>query len=160
TMAVRRQYALTDFEECIALHRRYGSDSTLIFIDLNEFKSVNDRFGHEGGDQLLIEFARFMRSNIRETDGFYRYAGDEFLVLLRETNADKATHFISKLQATLPQVEMDGKEWVTIGFACGACSLDGSDVQGANHWIKLADEEMYKVKALLKRGEEIAGNGA
>ncbi|MGC1511051.1 PAS domain S-box protein [Ketobacter nezhaii] len=160
TMAVRRQYALTDFEECIALHRRYGSDSTLIFIDLNEFKSVNDRFGHEGGDQLLIEFARFMRSNIRETDGFYRYAGDEFLVLLRETNADKATHFISKLQATLPQVEMDGKEWVTIGFACGACSLDGSDVQGANHWIKLADEEMYKVKALLKRGKEIAGNGA
>lgn len=97
--------------------------------------------------------------NICEIDGFYCYVGDEFLVLLCEINVDKVIYFIFKLQVILLQVEMDGKEWVIIGFVCGVCLLDGSDVQGVNYWIKLVDEEMYKVKVLLKRGKEIVGNG-
>lgn len=146
TMAVRRQYALADFEECIALHRRYGSDATLIFVDMHDFKSVNDRFGHEGGDQVLIEFARYIRSNIRETDGFYRFAGDEFLILLRETDAGRAQQFVDKLQAHLPQVTLDQGGQVDMSFDCGFCSLQGRNINEPTEWIRLADERMYQVK--------------
>ena len=115
---------------------------------------VNDRFGHEGGDRVLIDFARYIRANIRETDGFYRYAGDEFLVLLRETNASRAENFIAKLQTTLLEVDLEEKGKVSIGFACGSCSLAKNKVEDANHWINLADEEMYRVKHRLKKTED------
>lgn len=146
TMAVRRPYAIDDLDECIALYNRYLTDATLIFIDLNEFKSVNDNYGHEAGDRVLAEFAKCVRANIRETDAFYRYAGDEFMILLRESSEAEAMQFISKLEHKLSQAPVPSGASSGIGIASGLVSLGSYQIDGANRWINLADEEMYRQK--------------
>lgn len=150
TMAVRRPYAIADLNECIALNKRYGTEATLLFIDLNDFKQVNDSYGHEAGDQVLIEFSSCIRGNVRETDGFYRYAGDEFLLLLRETDAREAVLFIKKLDAVLVSTRIADYPEVRISISYGAASLGEAVLDEANHWIKLADERMYEYKKMSK----------
>ena len=150
TMAVRRPYAIADLNDCIALNKRYGTGATLLFIDLNDFKQVNDKYGHEAGDQVLIEFSRCMRANVRETDGFYRYAGDEFLLLLRETHAGEAVLFIKKLDEVLVATRIQDYDDVRISISYGAVSLGDIAIDDANHWIKLADERMYQYKKMSK----------
>ncbi|MBA54888.1 MAG: hypothetical protein CMK89_10590 [Pseudomonadales bacterium] len=151
TMAVRRPYAISDLDECIALFNRYKTPASLIFIDLNDFKEVNDTYGHEAGDQVLIEFSRCMRKNIRQTDGFYRYAGDEFLLLLRETDATEAAGFLQKLDSLLASTRIEEYEKVQITASYGSLSLGEETVTDANHWIKLADARMYQYKKQFKQ---------
>lgn len=150
TMAVRRPYAIADLNECIALQRRYGTVATLLFIDLNDFKQVNDNYGHEAGDQVLVEFSKCIRANVRETDGFYRYAGDEFLLLLRETGAGEAAQFIKKLDEVLVSIRLSEYDDVGIAISYGAVTLGEVEIGDANHWIKLADERMYQHKKSTK----------
>lgn len=150
TMAVRRPYAVSDLDECIALHKRYGTVATLVFIDLNDFKCVNDSYGHEAGDLVLAEFSSCVRENIRETDGFYRYAGDEFLLLLRETGVDEGAAFLRKLKMALATVRLDNFEDVTIAISHGVVTLGEVQIDDANRWINMADERMYLHKKALK----------
>ena len=151
TMAVRRPYAISDLDECIALYNRYQTPASLIFIDLNDFKAVNDTYGHEAGDQVLIEFSRCMRKNIRQTDGFYRYAGDEFLLLLRETDTEEAGSFLRKLDSILVSTCVKDYEDVRITASYGVLSLGEGTVENANQWIKLADARMYQNKKQHKQ---------
>lgn len=146
TMAVRRPYAISDLEESIALFQRYQTNASLIFIDLNDFKAVNDSHGHEAGDQVLIEFSRAMRQNIRQTDGFYRYAGDEFLLLLRETDVRESARFLEKLEALVIGTESGGGDPLQVTLSFGAVALGEVTVADANHWIRLADDRMYAYK--------------
>ncbi len=154
TMTVRRQYATADLEECIALHKRYQRDASLIFIDLDEFKQVNDSYGHDIGDQVLIEFCRRIRENIRETDDFYRYAGDEFIVLLRETNGSEALKFIEKIERVQLSLNIEAHDVIPIRFSSGICSLADKSAKDASDWIRLADQQMYhnKRQRRLKQG--------
>ena len=150
TMSIRRQYALPDLEECIALFDRYGTDATLIFIDIDDFKQVNDLNGHDVGDQVLVNFSQLIRQNIRQTDDFYRYAGDEFLILLRETGLSDAVSFIRKLESQkLSFTNIKGAE-VQVRFTCGASALAANSIVSANDWIKNADEQMYRYKGHRK----------
>lgn len=146
TMALRRQYCVTDLDECIALYRRYQTDATLIFIDLDEFKEINDRHGHETGDEVLMEFSRIVRSFIRDTDCFYRYAGDEFLILLRETTLADAEKVLTKMLRRLPSVQVGLGQVIGIRFSSGLVSLGDSGCDNPRDWIRLADEKMYDAK--------------
>lgn len=146
TMALRRQYSTPDLEESIALYRRYQTDATLIFIDMDNFKDVNDRYGHEVGDEVLMEFARVVRSFIRETDAFYRYAGDEFLVLLRETSQEEADAVVNKMLRKLPSVQVGLGQVVSIQFSSGVASLARNELDNARDWVRIADAKMYEAK--------------
>lgn len=146
TMALRRQYSTPEMEECIALFRRYKTDAALIFIDLDDFKTVNDRYGHETGDEVLIEFARAVRSCLRATDSFYRYAGDEFLILLRETTQGDAEKVVAKMRRKLPSVQVGLGQVVSIQFSCGIVALGAQFCDSARDWVRLADERMYEDK--------------
>lgn len=150
TMALRRQYAIADLEECLALFRCYQTDATLVFVDLDDFKSVNDRFGHEAGDEVLMEFSRVVRGFIRETDAFYRYAGDEFLILLRETGLHDAERFVTKMRRSVAAVQIGLGQSVGIRFSYGLLSLAAQPCESAHDWIRLADENMYENKRKTK----------
>jgi len=150
TMAIRRPYSIADLEECIALHKRYATFASLVFIDLNDFKDVNDNYGHEAGDQVLSRFAACVRENIRETDTFYRYAGDEFLLLLRETNCDETAGFLRKLNAALEDIKVEEYPDVVVSISCGIVTLGDDPIADANSWINCADERMYEHKRQLK----------
>lgn len=150
TMALRRQYCMPDLEESLALFRRYQTDATLVFVDLDDFKAINDRLGHEAGDEVLMEFSRVVRSFIRETDSFYRYAGDEFMILLRETGLQDAERFIGKMLRYVSAVQIGMGQEVGIRFSYGLVSLAETACENARDWIRLADDSMYAHKRSIK----------
>jgi len=86
-----RRHLLERLDEAIKRQKRHGTWSALIFIDLDQFKMLNDSHGHEAGDEALIEVARRLVANLREVDTVARFAGDEFVVLLEHVGSDART---------------------------------------------------------------------
>lgn len=122
---------------------RYQHPFTLAYIDLDNFKDVNDRFGHAAGDQALCTVAGFIRKHSRKTDALARLGGDEFALLLPETGEDVARPAIAKLQKGLTE-EMQRNGWqVTFSIGVLTCS---SAPRTADDLISMADRLMYSVK--------------
>ena len=123
-----------------------GSSFALLFVDLDRFKTVNDTFGHEVGDELLKEVAKILSSNVREDDLVARLGGDEFIIaLLGLTNPYISEHIARKLVKTLATpFEIMGRV-VTVSASIGIATYpeDGSDAESLT---KNADRAMYQVK--------------
>nr|NIR62864.1 diguanylate cyclase [candidate division Zixibacteria bacterium]NIS44885.1 diguanylate cyclase [candidate division Zixibacteria bacterium]NIU12987.1 diguanylate cyclase [candidate division Zixibacteria bacterium]NIV05043.1 diguanylate cyclase [candidate division Zixibacteria bacterium]NIW43762.1 diguanylate cyclase [Gammaproteobacteria bacterium] len=90
----REFYAQADEKLKIAI--RYHRPLTLMLVDMDHFKEFNDRFGHQIGDDILITFAKYCQSNLRSTDLIGRYGGDEFIILLPETNLEQGARLAKK----------------------------------------------------------------
>ncbi len=151
TGVANREAVLRHIEERILRHRR-RSDShpfAVLFIDLDNFKAINDRFGHDVGDQVLQEYAARIRANVRENDLVARYAGDEFLVLLdaiafrsdAEALRDHLESVMAQPLESLPETENDVRTGASVGLAF--YPDDGLDVETL---IRKADEDMYRRK--------------
>jgi len=123
--------------------QRYEHAITMAYIDLDNFKQVNDRLGHAVGDNLLITVTKTIASNIRSTDILSRFGGDEFVILLPETPADAAATFLEKIQFQLNQ-SMSARDW-PVSFSIGAITYPKSP-PGVDEVIKKADTLMYEVK--------------
>ncbi len=130
-------------EEAIERNKRHSVPMTLVAFDLDHFKSINDDFGHDVGDDVLVEFAALLKSRSRRVDKVFRTGGEEFLVLLYGTDGDGAAAFaeeiISKLrlQALIPQ----GKVTASAGIA----AIEEDDLWRS--WMKRADAKLYQAKA-------------
>lgn len=116
---------------------------TVLFVDLDRFKVINDSFGHDTGDQVLVIIASRLQAAVRDTDMVARYGGDEFVLLLRETNSAVAIHQIIEKICTLIEqpIVVNGilmNVGLSIGWAC--CPEDGDDYLAL---IKIADSRMY-----------------
>lgn len=151
TGVANREAALRHIEERILRHRR-RSDShpfAVLFLDLDNFKAVNDRFGHDVGDQVLREYATRIRANVRENDLVARYAGDEFLVLLdaiafrsdAEALRDHLEAVMTQPLQSLPETVTEVRTGASVGLAF--YPDDGLDVETL---IRKADEDMYRRK--------------
>lgn len=123
--------------------RRYGRPLTLAYLDLDNFKAVNDTRGHAEGDRLLRVVAEALRKSLRETDGLARLGGDEFCALLPETGGEGAAEVLRKVRAgVLALAESEG--WpVTISL--GAVTFLTAPPSTAEA-IRRADDLMYQVK--------------
>ncbi|BCR03245.1 hypothetical protein DESUT3_03140 [Desulfuromonas versatilis] len=127
--------------------RRYRHPFTLAYIDLDNFKQVNDRFGHREGDQLLKVVAQNLAASLRSTDVVARLGGDEFAVLLTETGVASAEATLPKLREGL-LAEMARFGWpVTFSIGVLVCEAPPSSVE---EMIRRADDLMYSVKAAGK----------
>ncbi|MFT4114662.1 diguanylate cyclase [Silvibacterium sp.] len=174
--AVERIQELTITDDCTGLYnlrhlyrqmdseieraRRFGSVFSLIFIDLDHFKEVNDRYGHLVGSQLLAEVGQAMRSQVRGVDSVYRYGGDEFTVLLPESNKDAARETAMRLNQFLREKHFpmsDGLK-LTVRASMGVSTYpeDGTTAQAI---IRAADQMMYLVKGLTRDNIAVAGMG-
>lgn len=133
-------------ERSFAESRRYHSDLSCIMIDLDEFKAANDVFGHQVGDDLLILVAQTIKAQLRTADVAARYGGDEFIVLLPQTDADRAAvladriveQFTSDVQVRFPDVR--------VSMSVGLASLQAVDVDSADALIRAADRALYQAK--------------
>lgn len=126
---------------------------SLALLDMNDFKSVNDNYGHEAGDKVLKLFSEMFRSKIDEDDIFSRFGGDEFVVAFIGKNYDEASekmHEILEFIEMSPLVIKDADAAVKCGFSFGVaeCPVDGTNLKGL---VRLADDRMYK----HKRGDKI-----
>lgn len=123
--------------------RRYDLPFTVVYLDLDCFKSVNDNLGHRTGDKVLIAVVTAIRAHIRSTDILARFGGDEFVVLLPETRGEDATAFLSKLHNHLND-EVKSNNWpVTFSIGSAAYVKPPVSIEMA---IQQADELMYSVK--------------
>lgn len=139
------------FEQSLALARRHGKRMALLFIDLDNFKAINDILGHESGDTILTTLADKLTANVRSTDTVCRYGGDEFVVLLSEiSQPDHAAAVADKIRETVavPMI-IDGHE-VTLQLSIGV-SVYPDNGQTADELLKKADRSMYRVKALNRQ---------
>jgi diguanylate cyclase (GGDEF)-like protein len=122
---------------------RYLHPFTVAYLDIDDFKSVNDRWGHSTGDRLLTLVADTIRSNIRATDSIARLGGDEFVLLLPETGYDAASVVIQKVHQSL-QTAMGEKEW-PVTFSIGVVTFR-TPPDSVDGMIRVADAFMYSVK--------------
>ncbi len=138
-------YELTEME--INRSRRYAHPFTLAYLDVDNFKAVNDRFGHSVGDRLLKIVGDTIKSSLRATDVVARLGGDEFAILLPETRKQAAQVVIQKVQQTLLG-EMQKNGW-SVTFSIGVVTfLDPP--RTVEELVKLGDEQMYAAKNIGK----------
>lgn len=123
--------------------RRYKLPLTVAYIDLDDFKTINDRLGHYTGDNLLVTVVKTITSNIRSTDIIARFGGDEFVLMLPETHADAAKTFLDKLRTSM-QEAMNSNNW-GVSFSIGAVSYKTLP-DSVEEVIRQADALMYEVK--------------
>ncbi len=129
--------------------QRYGHPFTIGFLDLDDFKQVNDRFGHSTGDEVLRRVAETMHRHLRSTDVVARLGGDEFAILLTETDERTAGEVLEKLRIVL-QAEMGARHW-PVTFSIGAATFHSPPARLADV-LQRADELMYRVKNRGKGG--------
>jgi diguanylate cyclase (GGDEF)-like protein len=134
-------------EDEIARARRYRRTFTVAYIDVDDFKLVNDRFGHSVGDELLRTVAETLRRQVRATDIVARLGGDEFAILFVEAGYKMAERALTRVEMSLTEV-IHTNGW-PISFSIGAVTCSGH-VEGVDSVIQRADELMYAVKHSTK----------
>lgn len=122
---------------------RYGSALSLLLLDLDHFKQLNDRYGHPAGDSVLVEFARILQDNARECDFVARYGGEEFVVILPRTDASGALALAERYRMIVEAAAWQySPVTVSIGLATAETLRDTSDTL-----IERADTALYQAKA-------------
>lgn len=133
-------------QELFAQHQANSQPMVLAVIDLDNFKPINDRYGHDKGDLLLREFAHFVQLSLKSSDYFARIGGDEFILILPNTDKPTATKILQRLigQLSEHQFHLKGLDTeISVGASIGADdSLEGS----IDDMFKRADSKMYTSK--------------
>jgi len=143
TGATNRRYFYDLADAEINRLKRYGHPFTICYIDIDDFKKINDAFGHCEGDNLLRLIAESIRANMRRTDAVGRLGGDEFALLMPETGADVALNVVGKVHSLQDIAQNEG---LTITLSIGMV-VYLSPPEDVEEMIKRADALMYSVKA-------------
>jgi diguanylate cyclase (GGDEF)-like protein len=145
----------------LARSSRYAHPFTLAYVDLDDFKVVNDRFGHDAGDAILRKAASILQGSLRSTDVIARLGGDEFGVLLPETDRVAAEMLISRLKVNLlNELKLDELKHnrLPITSSIGVMTFT-EPPQSVDEMVKLADGLMYDIKKRGKNGISYAVYG-
>ena len=124
-------------------YRRYGVGVSLLVLDIDDFKSVNDRKGHQEGDRILVELAKTLTEEARDTDICCRVGGDEFVVILRLTNdSQQACRMAERIRAKAATIACDGQQMaISVGVA-----LSDHETTSPNAFIERADRSLQRAK--------------
>ena len=141
-----RRGMLRELEMMIARHDRHGTPAAVLFVDLNDLKVLNDKFGHMGGDAALVNVAEKLLAGTRANDCVARLGGDEFCVLLDHADEMSALETAERLVANIAGEELlfEGTP-IPISVAIGVTLIEKGDSPGTV--LARADKAMYRVKA-------------
>ncbi len=147
-VANRRLMEETINEELIR-HKRYNVPFSLLFIDCNKFKQINDTYGHDCGDKVLAYVAAQLKELIRENDRCFRYAGDEFVVVLANQNYQEAVLASKRLCQFFIDNPMPHEDiQLPITISCGAATSDNT--KNMDELLKSADQQLYLHKKMTE----------
>ncbi len=173
---VKRIHELTITDDCTSLYnarhmdfvleteiyrsQRYGYEFSLVFIDLDHFKNVNDSHGHLIGSKLLAEVGQVLKSACRRIDFAFRYGGDEFVIVLPQVNKESAFVVARRLHRLIGEMTWLATEGLNIHFTAsvGVASYP-SDAKTKVELLHLADEAMYLIKNTTRNGVAAAKLG-
>jgi diguanylate cyclase (GGDEF)-like protein len=116
-------------------------------LDLDDFKAVNDAFGHQIGDQLIVLAAATISRQLRGADVAARYGGDEFIILLPQTGADRAHNLASRIAEKFAKDVAEDLSQVSASMSLGIASLQDLRTPDAESLVRSADHAMYEAKA-------------
>ena len=152
TEAYNRRCLDITLDEELERAGRYGRSLSILFVDLNHLKNLNDRYGHLSGSKVIQRVAGVLQEQLRRCDKIFRFGGDEFVVTLPETDADQASAVVQRLGDALDQDEIPLPEGadvtVTAAFGIATYPFDGTNKEELIHH---ADEAMYRCKAQMHK---------
>lgn len=147
TGAFNRRYLFEIAETELKRHRRHNKNTSIMMIDVDHFKDINDRHGHSIGDRALRHLVQICRKNLRDEDIFARIGGEEFCVLLPETDASTAKDAAERLRQSIKNTPMELDEQLlrmTVSIGLSGISPDEND--DINYWLEQADQALYHAK--------------
>ena len=171
---LRRMQELTVTDDCTGLYNarhlnhvlegeiyrssRFGHEFSLVFMDLDQFKKVNDAYGHLIGSKVLGRIGELIKGQLRVIDSAFRYGGDEFVLLLPQTSKQNALVMVRRLKEALNSsvlLTTDGRKVrMTASYGVAGFAADGST---APELLRAADQAMYRVKSAGRNGIALAG---
>ncbi len=128
--------------EVISIHRRYGLDASLVCLDIDRFKEVNDTLGHASGDAAIRSLAEHITGSIRESDHVYRIGGDEFVIIAEGADREAALELTEKVRRGVEECDLIPEMKITISL--GVAVLEDDDT--ADSWMAHADAALYEAK--------------
>jgi len=154
------RHLFTVLAEEVNRSERFGYEFSLLFLDLDHFKSVNDRFGHLIGSRLLAQVGQALRDNLRLVDAAFRYGGDEFAILLPQTSKDAALLVARRLMRVFNGDHWLGSETPSVALRASV-GIAGypADATTPQAIVHRADEMMYQVKQAGRNNIAVAGTG-
>jgi diguanylate cyclase (GGDEF)-like protein len=147
TGARTREYFDTHLESELSYARRHRTEVALVMFDIDHFKRVNDTYGHQAGDAVLVEIAAAVTKIVRNEDVFARYGGEEFAMILRDIDIVGAEHAGERLRQTISALCVTSGAYqisVTVSVGCAALAECGEPV--AEQLIATADRRLYAAK--------------
>jgi diguanylate cyclase (GGDEF)-like protein/putative nucleotidyltransferase with HDIG domain len=145
------------FEEEQARSRRTNGSFQVVMLDLDDFKQVNDTFGHQTGDQMLREVARLLQSQLREYDFLARYAGDEFVAIVQDLTGEQVEDLRARMERAVSEfaLRVHPGAYARVGVSVGA-ARSGADGETLSQLLIAADQAMYAVKSGHKHSRRAA----
>jgi diguanylate cyclase (GGDEF)-like protein len=140
------------FHKFRARNERNRIPFSMILFDVDHFKEINDRLGHLSGDRVLVQISDIVRRNMRITDSFFRWGGDEFMILFEGTDR-KAVTFMKRIMKDINRIDVTGKEGrrrpddMRAAISCGIARYNGDHT--LDNLLAAADSALYRAK---KRG--------
>ena len=135
------------FEETVETEmdrlRRYGQRLSLMILDVDHFKKINDLYGHSIGDQVLIDLSNTIRSSLRVSDSLTRWGGEEFIILCPNTTAETVSKLAERLRKEVSSIEFQKVGNITLSFGVAECGAEETWEQ----WLHRADEALYLAKS-------------
>lgn len=140
-----RRYFFKKLDEEFERTRRYGQTLSLIITDVDNFKSFNDSYGHQAGDDILREVAELIKKSCRESDTPARYGGEEFAIILPATTREGAAAMAEKLRKKVSEGRINGRNF-TVTISIGISVLTPEDAYSPTTLIYDADSALYRAK--------------
>ena len=149
TGLANRREILSQLSDEIARMERGQKASTLVYVDLNKFKEINDKYGHKVGDNALVEFSQQMKVLLRDSDRFGRIGGDEFVILLYGADDKETEIFFERIAQHDFTLNVNNTSVVPITFSVGWVTWS-AETSTVEEWLDKADEVMYEKKHNLQ----------
>jgi diguanylate cyclase len=146
TGLANRRHCFAEAVAELARYRRTRRPASLMILDVDQFKTINDRYGHPVGDEVLCGLARVLRACCRAIDTPARHGGDEFMLVLPETDLHGAAELAERIRAQLSSFRIERAPDLRCTVSLGAAEA-GPDVHDLDTWIQRADAAMYRAKA-------------
>jgi len=146
TGLVNRRRFIEALDAEIERARRFGAALTIVLADLDNFKQVNDEFGHHGGDVVLRAFADLIRSHVRDVDVSGRIGGEEFAILLPDTDAAGAARVAERMRTSLNEIAIPLSEGDVIHVASSFGVAELAPGQSGDDLLRAADAALYRAK--------------
>ncbi len=127
--------------------KRYQMELTLLFMDLDDFKAINDTFGHDIGDLALCHFSDSLRGLKRDSDIVARFAGDEFVVILPSTSKAQAEHYVNRVKTDLDSTPLTATDTsIVVKLSHGISSASEKNIHSSKALLKEADKRLFQAK--------------